>query len=98
MKINNMKINRLIYFIPLLLIGCKKAPKDYYTPNEVEVIEPIKYTTNIDDSTDIYIAIQNGCDPAVAKFLHELNVKRPLRHMINPEEAAPHIVKVRIIE
>ena len=36
-----MKMKRLIYFIPLLLIGCKEAPKEYYSAGEVKVIEPV---------------------------------------------------------
>lgn len=38
-------------------------------------------------------AIQSGYDPEVAQYLNELNIKRPLRHMMNPEEAAPHVVQ-----
>lgn len=38
-------------------------------------------------------AIQSGYDPEVAQYLQELDIKRPLRHMINPEEAAPHVVQ-----
>lgn len=38
-------------------------------------------------------AIQSGYDPEVAQYLNELNTKRPLRHMMNPEEAAPHVVQ-----
>lgn len=38
-------------------------------------------------------AIQSGYDPEVAQYLQELNIKRPLRHMMNPEEAAPHVVQ-----
>ena len=45
-----MKIKRLIYFIPLLLIGCKEAPKEYYSAGEIKVVEPVKHTTIISDS------------------------------------------------
>ena len=38
-------------------------------------------------------AIQSGYDPEVAQYLNELDIKRPLRHMMNPEEAAPHVVQ-----
>lgn len=38
-------------------------------------------------------AIQSGYDPEVAQYLQELDIKRPLRHMMNPEEAAPHVVQ-----
>ena len=47
-----MKIKRLIYFIPLLLIGCKEAPKDYYLAGEVKVIE---HTTIVSDSDTISV-------------------------------------------
>lgn len=87
-----MKIKRLIYFIPLLLIGCKEAPKDYYSAEEVEVIEPIEYTTNIDNSTD------TATMEEVKAYLDSINKATPLRHMMNPEEAAPHTVNIRVIE
>lgn len=92
-----MKIKRLIYFIPLLLIGCKEAPKEYYSAGEVEVIEPIECTTNTSDSDTIPINT-DGVSPEAIEFINELNKKYPLRHMINPEETAPHLVKVRIKE
>lgn len=38
-------------------------------------------------------AIQSGYDLEVAQYLNELDIKRPLRHMMNPEEAAPHVVQ-----
>lgn len=87
-----MKIKRLIYFIPLLLIGCKEAPKDYYSAGEVEVIEPIEYTTNIDNSTD------TATIEEVKAYLDSINKATPLKHMINPEETAPHTVNIRVIE
>lgn len=87
-----MKIKRLIYFIPLLIIGCKEAPKDYYSAGEVEVIEPIEYTTNIDNSTD------TATIEEVKAYLDSINKATPLKHMINPEETAPHTVNIRVIE
>ena len=87
-----MKIKRLIYFIPLLLTGCKEAPKDYYSEGEVEVIKPIEYTTNIDNSTDTTTTEE------VKAYLDSIDKATPLRHMMNPEEAAPHTVNIRIIE
>ena len=38
-------------------------------------------------------AIQSGYDPEVAQYLQELDIKRPLRHMMNLEEATPHVVQ-----
>ena len=87
-----MKIKRLIYFIPLLFIGCKEAPKDYYSAGEVEVIKPIEYTTNIDNSTD------TATIEEVKAYLDSINKATPLKHMINPEETAPHTVNIRVIE
>ena len=48
-----MKIKRFIYFIPLLLIGCKEAPKDYYSARKVEVVNPCSDTiwTDNNDTT-----------------------------------------------
>ena len=48
-------MKRLIYLLPLLLIGCKEAPKEYYSAGEVEVIEPVEYTTVVSDSDTISI-------------------------------------------
>lgn len=87
-----MKIKRLIYFIPLFLIGCKEAPKEYYSVGEVEIIEPVEYTTNIDNSTD------TATIEEVKAYLDSINKTTPLRHMINPEETAPHTVKIRVIK
>ena len=85
-------MKKLIYFIPLLLIGCKESPKDYYSAGEVEIIEPIEYTTNIDNSTD------TATIEEVKAYLDSINKTTPLRHMINPEETAPHTVKIRVIK
>ena len=45
-------MKKIIYFIPLLLIGCKEAPKEYYSAGEVEVIE---HTTIVSDSDTISV-------------------------------------------
>ena len=82
----------LIYFIPLLFIGCKEAPKDYYSAGEVEAIEPVEHTTNIDNSTDTTTTEE------VKAYLDSLNKTTPLRHMLNAEEAAPHTVKIKVTE
>ena len=92
-----MKIKRLIYFIPLLLIGCKEAPKDYYSTGEVEVIEPVKSTTMISDSDTISINT-NEVSPEAIEYMNKIKAETTLRHMINPEETAPHLVKIRVIE
>lgn len=89
-----MKIKRLIYFIPLLLIGCKEAPKDYYSAGEIEVIEP---TTIISDSDTISINT-NEVSPEAIEYMNKIKAETPLNHMLNAEEAAPHTVKIKIIE
>lgn len=95
-------MKKIIFLLPLLLIGCKEAPKEYYSAGEVEVIEPVKHTTNVSDSDTVSInnAPKNVSDddisPEVREYLEELNRKHPLRHMMNPEEAAPHTVNIRI--
>ena len=92
-----MKIKRLIYFIPLLLIGCKEAPKDYYSAGEVEVIEPVKSTTMISDSDTISINT-NEVSPKAIEYMNKIKAETSLNHMINPEETAPHLVKIRVIK
>ena len=92
-----MKIKRLIYFIPLLLIGCKEAPKDYYSVGEIEVIKPTKYITNASDSDTISINT-NEVSPEAIEYMNKIKAETPLNHMINPEEIAPHTVKIKIIE
>ena len=92
-----MKIKRLIYFIPLLLIGCKEAPKDYYLTGEVEVIEQVKSTTIIRDSDTTSININEVSSEAI-EYMNKIKEETPLRHMINPEETAPHTVKIKIIK
>ena len=92
-----MKIKRLIYFIPLLLIGCKEAPKDYYSTGEVEVIEPVKSTTIISDSDTTSINT-NEVSPEAIEYMNKIKAETSLNHMINPKETAPHVVKIRVIE
>ena len=92
-----MKIKRLIYFIPLLLIGCKEAPKDYYSAGEVEVIEPVTSTTIISDSDTISINTNEVSSEAI-EYINKIKAETPLRHMINPEETAPHTVKIKVIK
>ena len=83
-----MKIKRLIYFIPLLLIGCKEAPKDYYSAGEIEVIEPVKHTTIDSDTVSL----------SAREYMDKIKEETPLNHMINPEETAPHTVKIKVIK
>ena len=92
-----MKIKRLIYFIPLFFIGCKEAPKDYYSAGEVEIIEPVKSTTIISDSDTISINT-NEVSPEVIEYMNKIKAETPLNHMLNAEEVAPHVVKIKIIE
>ena len=92
-----MKIKRFIYFIPLLLIGCKEAPKDYYSAGEVKVIEPVKSTTIISDSDTISINT-NEVSPEAIEYMNKIKAETPLNHMLNAEEATPHVVKIKIIE
>lgn len=80
-----MKIKRLIYFIPLLLIGCKEAPKDYYSAGEVEIIDPCSDTIWTDNNDTTIVTTK---DIRATK----------LRHMLNPEETAPHTIKIRVIK
>ena len=80
-----MKIKRLIYFIPLLLIGCKEAPKDYYSARKVEVVNPCSDTIWTDNNDTTIITTKDVRATT-------------LRHMLNPEETAPHTVKIRVIK
>ena len=88
-----MKIKRLIYFIPLLLIGCKEAPKDYYSVGEVEVVNPCSDTIWTDNNDTIIITTKDA-----REYLDSFDKATPLRHMLNPEETAPHTVKIRVIK
>ena len=80
-----MKIKRFIYFIPLLLIGCKEAPKDYYSARKVEVINPCSDTIWTDNNDTTIVTTKDVRATT-------------LRHMLNPEETAPHTVKIRVIK
>ena len=80
-----MKIKRLIYFIPLLLIGCKEAPKDYYSARKVEVVNPCSDTIWTDNNDTTIVTTKDVRATS-------------LRHMLNPEETAPHTVKIRVIK
>ena len=92
-----MKIKRLIYFIPLLLIGCKEAPKDYYSAGEVKIIEPVKSTTIISDSDTTSISTNEVSSEAI-EYMNKIKAETSLRYMINPEETAPHTVKIKVIK
>ena len=81
-------MKRLIYLLPLLLIGCKEAPKEYYSAGEVEIIEPVKHTT-IDSDTVLLSA---------REYMDKIKEETLLNHMINPMETAPHTVKIRVIK
>ena len=78
-------MKKLIYFIPLLLIGCKEAPKDYYSVGEVEVIDPCSDTIWTDNNDTIIVTTKDVR-------------ATPLKHMLNPEETAPHTVKIKVIK
>ena len=80
-----MKIKRFIYFIPLFLIGCKEAPKDYYSAGEVEVIDPCSDTIWTDNNDTTIVTTK---DVRATQ----------LRHILNPEETAPHTVKIIVIK
>ena len=81
-----MKIKRFIYFIPLFLIGCKEAPKYYYySVGEVEVVNPCSDTIWTDNNDTTIVTTK---DVRATQ----------LRHMLNPEETAPHTVKIKVIK
>ena len=90
-------MKKIIYFIPLLLIGCKEAPKEYYSAGEVEVIEPVKHTT-IDSDSDTTSINTNEVSPEAIEYMDKIKEETPLNHMINPMKTAPHTVKIKIIE
>lgn len=83
-------MKKIIYFIPLLLIGCKEAPKEYYSAGEVEVIEPVKHTTVVSDSDTVSLSAR--------EYMNKIKEETPLNHMINPMETAPHTVKIKVIK
>ena len=96
-------MKKLIYFIPLLLIGCKETPKEYYSAGEVEVIEPVKHTTIVSDSDTIPVnnttpVNMNEVSPKAIEYMNRIKAETPLNHMINPMETAPHTVKIRVTE
>ena len=99
-----MKMKRLIYLLPLLLIGCKEAPKEYYSAGEVEVIEPVKHTTIVSDSDTIPVnntpvnVNMNKVSPEAIEYMEKIKAETPLNHMINAEETAPHTVNIRVTE
>ena len=80
-----MKIKRLIYFIPLLLIGCKETPKDYYLARKIEVVNPCSDTIWTDNNDTTIVTTKDVR-------------ATPLRHILNPEEIAPHTIKIRVIK
>lgn len=80
-----MKIKRLIYFISLLLIECKEAPKDYYSVGEVEVVNTCLDTIWTDNNDTTIVTTK---DVRITS----------LRHMLNPEETTPHTIKIRVIK
>ena len=90
-------MKRLIYLLPLLLIGCKEAPKEYYSIGEIEVIEPVKHTTIISDSDTTSINTNEVSSEAI-EYMEKIKAETSLNHMINPMETAPHTVKIKVIK
>ena len=96
-------MKRLIYLLPLLLIGCKEAPKVYYSAGEVKVIE---HTTIVSDSDTIPVnntskntsSNSNEVSHEAIEYMNKIKAKTPLNHMINAEETAPHTVNIKVIE
>ena len=80
-------MKKIIYLLPLLLIGCKEAPKEYYSAGEVEVIEPVKHTTIVSDSDTVSLSAR--------EYMDKIKAETPLNHMINAEETAPHTVHLK---
>ena len=95
-------MKRLIYLLPLLLIGCKEAPKEYYSAGEVEVIEPVEHTTIVSDSDTIPVdntsKNSNEVSTEAIEYMEKIKAETPLNHMINAEETAPHTVNIRVIK
>lgn len=81
-------MKKIIYLLPLFLIGCKEAPKDCYSAEEVEVVDKYSDTIWTDNNDTTIITTKD-----VKEYLDSLNRATPLRHMMNPMEAAPHTVK-----
>ena len=90
-------MKKIIYFIPLLLIGCKEAPKEYYSAGEVKVVEPVKHTTIISDSDTTAISTNEVSSEAI-EYMNKIKAETPLNHMINPIKTAPHTVTIRVIK
>lgn len=96
-------MKKIIYLLPLLLIGCKEAPKEYYSAGEVEVVE---HTTIVSDSDTIPInntskntsSNSNKVSPEAIEYMNKIKAETPLNHMINAEETAPHTVNIRVTE
>ena len=96
-------MKRLIYLLPLLLIGCKEAPKEYYSAGEVKVIE---HTTIVSDSDTIPVdntskntsSNSNEVSHEAIEYMNKIKAETPLNHMINAEETAPHTVNIKVIE
>lgn len=91
-------MKKIIYLLPLLLIGCKETPKEYYS-GEVEVVEPVKHTTIVSDSDTIPInntpVNMNEVSPEAIEYMNRIKAETPLNHMINAEETAPHTVHLK---
>lgn len=96
-------MKKIIYLLPLLLIGCKEAPKEYYSAGEVEVVE---HTTIVSDSDTIPVnttskntsSNSNKVSPEAIEYMNKIKAETPLNHMINAEETAPHTVNIRVTE
>ena len=96
-------MKKLIYLLPLFLIGCKEVSKEYYSAGEVKVIE---HTTIVSDSDTIPVdntskntnSNSNEVSPEAREYMNKIKAETPLNHMINPMETAPHTVKIRVIE
>ena len=94
-------MKKFIYLLPLFLIGCKEAPKEYYSLGEVEVIE---HTTIVSDSDTIPVdntsknTNSNEVSLEAIEYMEKIKAETPLNHMINAEETAPHTVNIRVIK
>lgn len=96
-------MKKIIYLLPLLLIGCKETPKEYYSAGEVEVIE---HTTIVSDSDTIPVdniskntsSNSNEVSHEAIEYMKKIKAETPLNHMINAEETAPHTVNIRVIK
>ena len=94
-------MKKIIYLLPLLLIGCKEAPKEYYSAGEVKVVEPVKHTTIVSDSDTIPVnntpvnINMNKVSPEAIEYMEKIKAETPLNHMINAEETAPHTVHLK---